>query len=194
MFYSVAVGRATGIYVHWPQCHEAVVDYPGASYRKWETIDEATAHLNKHGIGHDKIVVHLTDSTTKLSEFCMQNSLCVPAEAEYEHQTLFDLHWGLVVEVKNGVNIYQRDWNTGERLDRGVTLSSERWANLLSFAPQVTSGFERLKREEPINMFECLGSDVYLSMENPYRVMHIRRWFKTKTGQMQPTKEGITLR
>jgi len=39
--YVVFKGRKTGMFNSWPECHEQVDGFPGASYKKFNSIDEA---------------------------------------------------------------------------------------------------------------------------------------------------------
>ena len=190
MFYTTAVGRKCGIFHSWSLCNESVRGYPGAIFRKWETLHEATQHLNKYGIQHDSIEVHGEDKLLTLKEYCEQNSLVVPPETAYEHQTLFNLGWGLTAEVKEeGVDIYQRDWDTGTRLDRGLFLTRKQWLTLTTFAPRLVDSLKKVKAGQTIQTIEHLGQDINVSVNSPYPVINVRLWEKDK-----PTKQGFTLR
>ena len=39
--YAVFRGRKTGVFNSWPECHEQVDGFQGASYQKFKTVDEA---------------------------------------------------------------------------------------------------------------------------------------------------------
>ena len=94
VFYSIANGRKPGVFLNWSQCHSSITDYPGAIYRKWKTLEEATQHLNRHGLANCEIDIHTSAGTMLLHEYCEQNVICLPTEVDYEPQTLFDLRNG----------------------------------------------------------------------------------------------------
>jgi hypothetical protein len=199
MFYSAAVGRKTGVFSSWALCSQAVTDYPGAVFRKWETLREATQHLNRHGHQHDYIDVHTAEGTKPLREYCENHSLLVPAEVSYEHTTLFNLRCGLFAEIykNNGtvyIDLHQRDFDTGKRTEKGLLLTWDQWLALTTVASHLEDSFVRLKAGEPIHLSESLGEEVYVSIDTPYPVFNIRRWYKDSDGTLKPGREGITLR
>ena len=195
MFYSVAVGRTIGIFLSWSECSESVTDYHGAIFRKWTTLSEATEYLNKHGILHEDIEVHAREDILTLHQYCEQNSIPLPFEETYERQTVYNLKWGLTAEITNGgLEIYQKDWNTGEKLDKGLRLKKKQWVSLT--APELTEALKEVQAEvEHIATFKTLGGNIHVSVTSPYKVINIRYWFHDrKTETKKPTKEGITLR
>jgi hypothetical protein len=187
-----------------------VTDYPGAVFRKWETLREATHHLNRHGLRHDYIDVHTAEGTTPLREYCEQHALLIPAEEGYEHATLFNLRNGLFAEIhKNDnatyIDLHQRNFDTGLRSDKGLMLTWNQWLALTTLAPHLEDTFVKLKAGEPIHLSECLGDGIYVSLDTPYPVFNIRRWYHDAgtpkadgtgitPGTLKPGREGITLR
>ena len=67
-------------------------------------------------------------------------------------------------------------------------------AEAQELAPQLSEVLQKVKAGENISMFECLGDDIHVSVNNPYKVINVRRWFKDACGENKPTKEGITVR
>lgn len=106
MYYSVVVGRKIGIFLAWKDCREFINNYTGAKFRKWETLREATQHLNKHGITHGVIIVHDSGNETSLADYCSRLSLAIPEEIEYEHCSLFNLYSGLYISVVSTLGMY----------------------------------------------------------------------------------------
>ena len=177
MFYSAAVGRKTGVFSSWALCSQAVTDYPGAVFRKWETLREATQHLNRYSHQHDYIDVHTTEGTKSLREYCKQQSLLVPKN----NGTVY-------------IDLHQRDFDTGKRTEKGLLLTWDQWLALTTVASHLEDTFVRLKAGEPIHLSEPLGDEVYVSIDTPYPVFNIRRWYKDSDGTLKPGREGITLR
>ena len=199
VYYSVAVGRDRGVFLTWPLCNKAVKDYPGALYRKWEKLEQATRYLNSYGV--DEIGVYSPEGTLSLEEYCEQQTIPVPGTIEYIHQTLFDLKWGLYAEVcthdgMTGLKLHQRDTETGECTDDGITLTFAQWKECINtgLTEILLHKLSNIKCGVKETYSHCLGSDVYASVSHPYPVFNIRRWYKSKEGELKPTREGITLR
>ena len=71
--YVVFKGRKTGIFNSWPECHEQVDGFPGASYKKFNSIDEAykaKSNLFEHS-----------------SHYCSENSLNVEEKVSKKSQS-----------------------------------------------------------------------------------------------------------
>ena len=49
--YVVFRGRKTGVFSSWPECHEHVVGFPGASYKKFNSTDEAYKAISSVNVG-----------------------------------------------------------------------------------------------------------------------------------------------
>ncbi|KAK7256365.1 hypothetical protein RIF29_29807 [Crotalaria pallida] len=54
-FYNVYVGRRTGIYTSWHECHMQVTGFSGASFESFDTFEEAKVmwdnHVGSEGLG-----------------------------------------------------------------------------------------------------------------------------------------------
>ena len=48
--YMVFKGRKTGVFSSWPECHEQVVGFPGASYKKFNSTDEAYEAISRRSV------------------------------------------------------------------------------------------------------------------------------------------------
>ena len=49
-YYAVAIGRQTGIFKTWGECHKQVIQFKGASFKKFQNLEEAEAFC---GIVHE---------------------------------------------------------------------------------------------------------------------------------------------
>ena len=49
--YVVFRGRKTCVFSSWPECHEHVVGFPGASYKKFNSTDEAYKAISSVNVG-----------------------------------------------------------------------------------------------------------------------------------------------
>lgn len=47
-YYAVAVGRKPGIYNDWPACAKQILNYRGASFKKFRSIEDAEQYLSNH--------------------------------------------------------------------------------------------------------------------------------------------------
>jgi len=199
-FYSVVIGERTGVFTSWSLCRPSIFEFPGALFHKWETLTEATQYLNKYGIGNHEIEIHTTDGKKILHEYCEQKDICLPEEASYEHLTVFNMSNGLFVEIKTfsdgiGVDIHQRDWETGARKDKGIVLNLGQWHMLLTLVPRLNELFHKVKMGESLSVSHCLGESVFVSIHSPYHVFNIRHWLRHEDGHLSPNRlEGITLR
>ncbi len=197
MFYSVANGRSVGVFTSWSLCNEAVGDYPGAVFRKWETLKEAVQHLNRHGIQNDAINVRTDEELVPLLGYCGQLAIPVPAGVPYAHQKLFKLGGGTFVGIGRTddvihMDLHHRDYITGLPKGNVLTLGWDQWIVLLSLQQILEDSFARLKIGEPIHVSECLGNGAYVSIDTPYPIFNIRHWY-THNGLSKPTRRGITL-
>ena len=48
--YVVFKGRKTGVFSSWPECHEYVDGFPGASYKKFNSTDEAYKAISSRSV------------------------------------------------------------------------------------------------------------------------------------------------
>jgi hypothetical protein len=99
MYFSVAIGRQTGVFLRWQTYYESVRGYIGAVDRKSDTLGEATRHLNQWGVKHSTIYIRTEDTSTPLDEYCTENSLLIPAEVDYSRLTLFLIGYGVYAKV-----------------------------------------------------------------------------------------------
>lgn len=199
--YSVVVGRQTGIFLDWAGCSIAVSDHPGAIFRKWETLREATQHLNKCGIKHEEILVYAADCPLQhytLQEYCRRQSILVPAEVGYERCSLFHIAHGLFVEAcrynnQPRIDIRQWDTETNKRTKKGISLTHDQWLNFLALTPCLESDLAKVKDKVQVDSSHQLGDGVYVTINTPYKVFHIRKWF-CDGDVLKPGRQGITLR
>ena len=47
-YYAVSVGRKPGIYNDWPSCAKQILNYRGASFKKFRSIEDAERYLSNH--------------------------------------------------------------------------------------------------------------------------------------------------
>ena len=62
--YAVFRGRKTGVFNSWPECHEQVDGFKGASYQKFNTVDEAYEAVR--AVQREKLSNHTSGSTEVL--------------------------------------------------------------------------------------------------------------------------------
>ena len=165
-YYSVVIGRTLGVYLTWEMCNRAIHLYPGALYHKWDTLSDATVHLNKHGLEHAQITVYHTAAVIlPLDLYCEANDLCVDVTADG------NLHF--------------------HHYEKGITITPEQWFTLKSSDIEISQSFHKVKAGEPVRFSQCLCGDVFATMNAPYRVCNIRRWHNKHT----PSRlEGVALR
>ena len=99
MYYTATIGRRVGIFLRWTDCYSSVRDYAGAKFRKWDTLDLATCHLNQHGIKHPAIYIHDQETATLLPAYCANQDIPQPTEVEYIGTTVHNLGHGVYAEV-----------------------------------------------------------------------------------------------
>lgn len=47
MFYAVAVGRTVGVFTSWEECKKSVIGFPKASYKKFDTREDAERFIER---------------------------------------------------------------------------------------------------------------------------------------------------
>jgi hypothetical protein len=99
MYYTATTGRTVGIFIHWTDCYDSVRDYAGGWFRTWGSLEHAVQHLNRHGITHPAIYIHVTGTATLLSEYCTDQDIQLPAETECIQVTVHHLGHGIYAEV-----------------------------------------------------------------------------------------------
>ena len=203
-FYSVAVGRKTGIFLNWSDCAESVKDYSGAIFHKWGELREATQHLNTYGfkqeesayhvVKHGIMTVHTADGKTmSVRDYCTQQGLLIPAEVGYIHRPLFNIGHSLFIEVgEETIDIHHQDFDTKERKN-GITLDYDEWRGFLELADELFATLERVKNSKEVKRSDNLCRDIYVTVNSPYPVINIRHWYE-KNGTLRPTKNGMTVR
>lgn len=59
-YYAVKVGLTPGIYSNWQECQANVIGYPGAKYKSFSTLEEASQFVyGDNGKKEDGIILHL---------------------------------------------------------------------------------------------------------------------------------------
>ena len=64
--YVVFKGRKTGVFNSWPECHDQIDGFKGASYQKFSTVDEAYQALRSRDVQRE-LCIH-TPATTEYNE------------------------------------------------------------------------------------------------------------------------------
>lgn len=195
-FYAVAIGRTPGIYLQWSDFNKSTEFYEGARYVGCCTLQDATQFLNKNGRPHTLIDVHTGDRVVPLNEYCMLISMAVPMEVEYERETLFKLGSGLRLEAtrfNREPRVDVRVWDDERRTKKGISLQGEQWLNLLSLVDDVEKDITQMGDGQNVNRSYHLGSNTFLDIRSPYKVMHIRRLYM-HDGILKPGRQGIVLR
>lgn len=59
--YAVFKGRKTGVFNSWPDCHEQVDGFKGASYQRFNTVDEAYEAIR--AVQREKLSNHSSGTT-----------------------------------------------------------------------------------------------------------------------------------
>jgi len=60
-FYAVACGRTIGVFSTWDECNRAVKGYKHASYKKFDTKQEAEEFVAKNGVVQETTTIELVD-------------------------------------------------------------------------------------------------------------------------------------
>ena len=61
-FYAVAVGRNTGVFLHWSMAQQSTDKFSGACHKSFESLEEAAQFL--HSFNVTEISVHINESTS----------------------------------------------------------------------------------------------------------------------------------
>ena len=69
--YAVFRGRKTGVFNSWPECHEQVDGFKGASYQKFHTVDEAYEAIR--AVHREELSTHTSGTTKVLCTEPVQN-------------------------------------------------------------------------------------------------------------------------
>ena len=188
--YSVAVGRQIGIFEVWKKTQASIQLYPGARFRKFAGLQAATEYLNRHGIPNDQIRVYTDDDDLPLRDYAD----VTPQEVEYERETLFDMRWGLFAEItEQGLEIYNESLGGGRK---GFILKRRNtWQKLKELLPEAQEALDKVNNDDPtVTLFKQVGKgSFHVSVDSPYRVINIRRWFK-KDDEWRPSRDGLGLR
>ena len=79
-WYAVARGSTTGVFTTWESTKASVNRYPSALYKGFGSLDEACQFLNREGIRHQDIKIHVKSTEHALSNYCEEQKLEIPAE------------------------------------------------------------------------------------------------------------------
>ncbi|KAK3222303.1 hypothetical protein Dsin_009328 [Dipteronia sinensis] len=99
--YTVFKGRKTGVFNSWPDCHEQVDGFKGASYQKFNTVDEAYEAIR--AVQRERLSNHTSGTTedkassvcTLLTDGVLCNCNPFPQTIEDGFQPIcFMMHWG----------------------------------------------------------------------------------------------------
>ncbi len=199
MFYAVTIGRRAGVYLLRSDCEAAVDEYSGAAFKAHENLGDATAHMNRAGYSHSEILIHTDMVSLPLQDYCYRQMIQMPSELTPEQCNLFDLGHGLRVEAcvykgENRIDIRQWDEETQKRTTRGISITTEQWLELLKMTDQLNVDMQRVKGGKDICKAYELPGSVYATIQSPYRVYHIRKWYRDANNELKPGRQGITLR
>lgn len=75
-----------------------------------------------------------------------------------------------------------------------VTFNLQKFIKIVANLPTITSELQKLKNNEPVSYWTHIGGNWYVSLNNGYKCVNIRKWFRAKDGLMKPTRTGISLR
>ncbi len=199
MFYAVTIGRRAGIYLHWDECKAVVDKYSGAVFKKHPKLHEATEYMNRTGYCHSDILVHADMVSLPLRDYCYRQMIQVPFEVAALPCNLFDLGRGLRVEAcafndEDRIDIRQWDEETNKRTLRGISLTLQQWDELMKISEDLYADLQGVKADKNIQASYELPGSVFATIQSPYRVYHIRRWYCDANNELKPGKQGITLR
>ena len=195
MWYGVVIGRHVGAYKSWNLCYEAVENHPGATYRKFETLQQVTTYLNEHGLKHGDIRVHYTDGILTLGQYCERESEELADEVPFKPQQTFNLSWKTTIDIEDySLKFYQRDFTTGQRIGIGLTLKPQDFLQLKEFYTEIQETLQNVIDGELVSFFESLSTEgVHVSVKSPFKVINIRHWYQRRNGALRPSQRGVTL-
>jgi len=84
-------------------------------------------------------------------------------------------------------------WNSDKRTKKGISLTLPQWSDFLAISEKLDADLERVKTGQDIQTSYPLSDKVFVTIQSPYRVIHIRRWYQEKSV-WKPGRQGITLR
>lgn len=128
-YYSVRVGRKTGIFNSWPECEKQVKGYKGAKYKSFTSYEEAKKFLT---LSND-----ILSNTTPNSETTSvsKNDLCIYVDGSYSKIKVAGGYGCVMVKnneiihtISNSVNIDENEnlWNVAGEIEGA--LSAIDWA------------------------------------------------------------------
>lgn len=148
-YYAVKKGRIPGIYITWSACEEQVKSYPGASFKKFTSYEEAQMYM-KDIVVPDTVASYTlwTDGSAYLGKSAGYAYVFVDPSGKkvYEHSGKvgepFTSPHAEIVAICEGISAYIKYFPPGSRLvvksdcdlavktinDWGRTRTPERWA------------------------------------------------------------------
>jgi hypothetical protein len=153
--------------------------------------------MNNVGYDHGDIVIHNGTARLSLAAYCDQEMTLIPYRQAYVYCNTFDLGADLRVEVarfRGKTRIDIRQWQDGLRTKRGISLTYSQWCQLGGYTSTLESEMSKLHAGTPCDSLTDLGDSVFVSIQAPYRVYHIRRWYRDEKNELKPGRQGITLR
>ena len=95
------------------------------------------------------------------------------------------------------IHVRQYEWSSAGILfptKMGIALSLLQWVELLCNLTTIEQTLKDFQEGKTVKLFMHLGSNVYLSVTNSYRVVDIRKWWiPDNEDELKPTRKGIAL-
>ena len=84
--------------------------------------------------------------------------------------------------------------NETEEISRQIVLSQHNWKMLNSIIDKISECFDEICKNKEAEMSFHLGDGIYVSLDSPYRVVHIRKYYLSKENLFLPTTTGVAMR
>lgn len=215
LFYAVTSGRTPAIYTNVQEAEHTVRDYRRPNYAAVKTLKEATEYMNEHGYPNNSMTVYHEGLMYNLMTFC--TVINVPTPAQTTCKTLFDIGYADVrveaTQYHGSERVDIRKWEGRiweatrdsegrrnhddtqmKRTTKGISLTVQQWDALINIGTDIVADFTDLHHQREVNKRYYLGDDVYATINTPYLVMNIRRWYEDKNERVwKPSRKGIAI-
>ena len=77
---------------------------------------------------------------------------------------------------------------------KAATFIYSRWAQMVQHFDEIDNAVSKMAKEEEVKLQLHIGGAWYVSVTSGYHCVDIRKFFRTKSDEIKPTRTGIALR
>ena len=97
-------------------------------------------------------------------------------------------------QIKVHLRVYEEEDGNLFPTKKGIALDLEKWKKITCEADEIDSAIDKYDAEMPVSYQKHLGENYYITMDNKYPLVNIRKWWMPPgEDEIVPTKKGASI-